>query len=189
MSVHHKGVQDTLSFEVREHVVPPDATHCLHCTYHNFIGLSQQDIRGKVEGVVVPLVNGILAPMGWQYISVGVYGNYFEIYYKEASPAIVVTAGVIIAILALVTACILGICITLIKWFDMLKEKELTQAKVDKKELLEEGKISQEQYTELIKAQEEEEKDMWGGLMGMLPLILIFIILMAITGAVGRRRE
>lgn len=47
--VHHKGVQDSFKFEVAEVVRPPDATHCLRCGYHNFLGLSQQDIKGKVK--------------------------------------------------------------------------------------------------------------------------------------------
>ena len=184
--VHHKGVQDSLKFEVAEVVRPLDATHCLRCGYHNLLGMSQETIKGKVKGVVVPVVNGILAPMGWQYLGVGVFGDYFEIYYKEASPAEPITTGTVITILTLISIIILTIVIAWVAWVYLETKRELAKAKQDKKKLLEEGKITNEQYTQLIEAQAEE--DMFGALGDILPLLFIFLIIMAIAGAVGKVR-
>lgn len=185
--VHHKGAQANLQFEVVDHVVPPDATHCLRCGYHNLLGLTQQDIKGKVEATIVPVVNGVLAPLGWQYISVGVYGDYVEIYYKEASPAEPITVGTCITILTLITIIIINVVIVWVAWVYIETQKMKAEAKADKKKLLEEGKITNEQYTSMIEAQAEE--DMFGAIGDIFPLLLIFLIIMAITGAVGRRRD
>ena len=186
--VHHKGVQADLKFEVVEHVVPLDATHCLRCGYHNLMGYSQDDIKGKVQATVVPVVNGVLTPLGWQYISVGVYGDYFEIYYKEASPAEPITTATVITILTLITILILGLVVAWVAWVYLETGKMKAQAKADKKKLLDEGKITSEQYKELIEAQAEEE-DMFKTIGDILPLILVFIIIMVIAGAVGKRRD
>lgn len=187
MVVHHKGVQANLQFEVVDHVVPPDATHWLRCGYHNLLGLSQEDIKAKVKATIVPLVNGILAPMGWAYISVGVYGDYFEIYYKEASPVEPVTAGIASLILVTICVCVIGFVIVWVSWIYRETKMELAKAKQDKKKLLEEGKITNEQYTSMIEAQAEE--DMFGAIGDIFPLLLIFLIIMVIAGAVGRRRD
>lgn len=184
MSVHHKGVQASFTFETTHYVRPPDATHCLRCGYHNLLGLSQEDIKGKVESVVVPVVNGVLAPMGWCYIGVGVFGDYFEIYYKEASPVEPVTTGTVITILTLITIIIINVVIVWVTWVYIETQKMKAQAKADKKKLLEEGKITNEQYTQLIEAQAEE--DMFKGIGDILPLLLVFIIIMVIAGAIGK---
>lgn len=183
--VHHKGVQDSLKFEVKEHVVPPDATHCFRMGYHNFFGYSQETIRSKVKGVVVPVVNGFVAPLGWQYIDVGVFGDYFEIYYKEASPAVAITTGLVISILTTVCIIIIGLVIVWVKFVELEIEKMYAEAKADKKELLEEGKITNEQYTELVEEQ-KPEKDMLGDI---LPMLIILIIIIALAGIAGKRRD
>jgi len=187
MSVHHKGVQSDLKFEVVAHVVPPDATHCLRCGYHNLLGITQEEIKGKVKGVIVPVVNGVLAPMGWAYIDVGVYGDYFEIYYKEASPAEPITVGTCITILTLICVLVLMFVIVWVAWVYIETQKMKAEAKQDKKKLLEEGKITNEQYTSMIEAQAEE--DMFGAIGDIFPLLLIFLIIMVIIGVVGRRRD
>ena len=181
--VHHKGVQASLKFEVGQ-VVPPDATHYLKCGYHNLLGLSQEDIKNKVKGVVVPVVNGVLVPMGWQYLGVGVFGDRFEIYYKEASPVEPVTTTITISLGTLLAVIIIGIVVVYVVWVYRETKKELAKAKADKKKLLEEGKITNEQYTSLIEAQAEE--DMFGALGDILPLLLVLIIIMVIAGAVGK---
>ena len=185
--VHHFRALERLKFDVAEVVRPPDATHCLKCGYHNFLGLTQQDIKGKVEAIVVPLVNGILAPLGWQYISVGVFGDHFEIYYKEASPAEPITIGTCITILTLITILILGIVVAWVAWVYLETGKMKAEAKADKKKLLEEGKITNEQYKELIEAQAEE--DMLGDIGELLKWALILLIVLAVAGALGRRRD
>jgi len=186
MSVHHKGVSDTFQFQVVEYVVPPDATHCLRCGYHNLLGLTQQDIKGRVQSTIVPVVNGVLAPMGWQYISVEVFGDYFEIYYKEACPVEPVTTGTVITILTLITVIIVGLVIIWVTWVYLETKRELAKAKEDKKKLLEEGKITNEQYKSLIEAQAKE--DMLGGLGDLLKWGLIALIIFALLGAVGKVR-
>ena len=180
---HHYRSLDTLKFDVVEIVRPVDATHCLRCYYHNFLGLGQQDIKEKVKAIVVPVVDTFLKPLGWQYLTVEVFGDFFEIYYKEASPAVAVTTGLIITILVSITIIILGICITVIKWLEVEKEKLITEAKVDKKELLDEGKITNEQYTELVKAQEEEKE----GLGDLIKWAIIGIVILAIFGVLRKR--
>ncbi len=182
---HHERASDLFKFDVAKVVRPSDATHCLKCGYHNFLGLTQQDIKGKVEATVVPVVDTFLKPLGWQYLGVGVFGNYFDLYYKEASPAVAITTGLLITILVSVTIIILGVCITVIKFLEVEKEKLVTEAKVDKKELLDEGKITSDQYTELVKAQEEEEK----GLGDLIKWAIIGFMIFAIFGALGRRRD
>jgi len=187
MTVHHKGAQDDFTFEVADIVRPPDATHCLRCGYHNLLGLTQQDIKGKVEASVVPIANKVLAPLGWQYVGVGVFGDYYEIYYKEASPAVAITTGLLIAILTTICVLVLGIVVVWVTWVYLETKKDLAQAKADKKKLLEEGKITKEQYTSLIEAQAKE--DMLAGLGDLLKWGLIAVIVLAVVGAIGKGRE
>ena len=188
MSAHHKGVSSSFQSEVVDRVVPPGASHCLRCGFHNLLGLTQEDLKGKVESIVVPLVNGIVAPFGWQYISVGVYGDYFEIYYKEASPAEPITVGTIITILTLITIIIINVVIVWVAWVYIETQKMKAQAKADKKQLLDEGKITNEQYTSMIEAQAEE--DMFGALGDIIPLILFLLIIYVLAGAFkGRGKD
>ncbi len=91
----------------------------------------------------------------------------------------------LITLLVSITIIVLGVCITVIKCLEVEKEKLVTEAKVDKKELLDEGKITSDQYTELVKAQEEEEK----GLGDLIKWAIIGFMIFAIFGALGRRRD
>jgi len=188
LSVHHKGVSDTFKFEVTGQVVPPEATHCLRCGYHNLMGYTQQEIKTKVESTIVPVVNAILVPMGWVYCGVGVFGDYFEIYYR-ATPVEPVTMAICLKILFLITVIIIGIVIAWVAWVYLKTNEMKAQAKIDKKQLLEEGKITKEQYEALIKAQAEE--DTWGSIAEMIKWALIAMIILAIIGALpkGRREE
>jgi len=183
--VHHKGVQDSLKFEVVDHVVPPDATHCLRCGYKNFFGYSQETIRSKAKATLVPVVNGFVAPLGWQYIDVGIFGDYLEIYYKEASPAVAITTGLVITILVTVSVIWIGFVFLWVKWVELETQKMYAEAKQDKKELLDEGKITNEQYTELVIEQKPEEDMM----KGIFPLLILLIIIIAMAGIAGKSRD
>ena len=184
--VHHKRVSDVFTFETSLYIRPPDATHCLRCGYHNLLGYKQEELKAKVKATIVPVVNTVLAPLGWQYIDTEVFGNYFEIYYKEASPAEPITTGTIITILTLITIIIIGLVIISIAWVYLETMKEYAKAKQDKKKLLEEGKITNEQYTQLIEAQKPE--DMLGDIGEILKWGIIALIILAITGAIGKFR-
>lgn len=184
---HHYRSLDTFKFDVAKEVRPPDATHCLKCGYHNFLGFTQQDIKGKIEATVVPVVNTILAPLGWQYLGVGVFGDHFEIYYKEASPAEPVTLSICASILFSIALIVLGIAIISVAWVYLETKKMLAEAKADKKKLLDEGKITSEQYKELIEAQAEE--DMMKGLGDLFKWGIILLIVMAVAGALGKSRD
>jgi len=184
MAVHHRGVQESFQFQATLYVRPPDATHCLKCGYHNLLGYSQDTIKAKVKATIVPVVNGVLVPLGWQYIDVGVFGDKFEIYYKEASPAEPITTATIITILTLITIIIIGVVIAWCAWVYLETQREYAKAKQDKKQLLEEGKITKEQYTQLIEAQKPEE--MLGGLGDIFKWIIIFMIIMAVAGALRK---
>ena len=184
---HHYRSLERFKFDVAKEVRPPDATHCLKCGYHNFLGYSQQDIKRKVEATVVPVVNTILNPLGWQYLGTGVFGNYFELYYKEASPAEPVTISICASILWAIALIVLGLAIISVAWM-LIRTAELkAEAKADKKKLLEEGKITSEQYKELIEAQAEE--DMMKGLGDLFKWGIILLIVMAVAGALGKRRD
>jgi len=187
MVVHHKGMSDSFSFETTLYIRPPDATHCLKCGYHNFLGYSQETIKAKVKQIIVPITNSILVPMGWQYIDTEVFGNYFEIYYKEASPVEPVTTLTVGSIATLIVIAIIGIAVISVAWVYIATLMEYAKAKADKKKLLEEGKITNEQYTQLIAEQKPE--DMLGGLGDLLKWGLVLILVLAITGAIGRRKD
>ena len=184
--VHHQGVGKQFTFETSLYIRPVDATHMLKCGYRNFLGLSQESIKSKVKAIVVPVVNTVLAPMGWQYIDVGVFGDYFEIYYKEASPAEPVTTTTVGGILFSIALIILGIAIISVAWCIVETGRMKAEAKADKKKLLEEGKITSEQYTELIESQAEE--DMLGDIGELLKWGIIAIIVLAVAGAIGKVR-
>ena len=186
MAVHHRGVQDSFQFQATLYVRPPDATHCLRCGYHNLLGYKQEELKAKVKATIVPVVNTVLAPLGWQYIDVGMFGKYFEIYYKEASPAEPITTATIVTIVTLITIIIVGLVIAWVAWVFLATQMEYAKAKQDKKKLLEEGKITNEQYTQLIEAQKPE--DMLGGLGDLLKWGIIALIILAITGAIGKVR-
>ena len=185
--VHHNQVFQNLKFEAVESIVPPDATHCLRCGYRNFVGYSQETIKQKVKTIVVPVVNTVLSPIGWQYIDAECYGNYFEIYYKEACPVEPVTTATVISILQLIVIAIIGICVTFVAWVFLEVKKMEAQAKIDKKKLLEEKKITSEQYVDLIGSQKEE--DMWGSLKWILILVLFIVILGAVAPALPKRKD
>lgn len=170
---------------------PVDITYALRCNYWNWGNASKDAIETGVRNIVVPLIATEFALLGYDYA----YAErdfhdqgYFEIYFKpRGTPAIPLVTLIPLLKWVFITICvaIIGITISYVAWVHLETKKIEAEEKKSKRQLLEEGLISEETYKTLIEAQKEED-DMWGKLMEWLPMLLLFLIIASIAGALRR---
>jgi uncharacterized membrane protein len=160
------------------------ATHCLRFKYHKLLPVSKEHIEHGVE-TEISLINPLFM-QGYEWLGSQVFyaENYFEMYYKKTgTPS--VSVGAILTFVAVIMLCIV---IVWVGFVYLETERMEAEAKADKKELLEKGLITNEQYETLIKEQ-AKEKDMFKGLGGILILVLFIVILGAIAPALPKRKD
>jgi len=190
--------QCTLCFGTQEmldrHIAlahPEEAvTHALRCYYYNVAGFSEAAILSAVETVVVPLVNPIIQPLGYDYVRVDASNGYmpqwgkgyFDILYKaRGTPAIPIGL-----ILTTIIVAIAGIVIFWCAWVYLETNRMEAESKKSLDDLLREGYIDKETWERLRAA---EQEDWWDKLMGMMPMLLIVLMVASIAGALPRRKD
>jgi len=176
---------------VEEPPAPSGATHALKCSYYNLLGLSAGAIEQGVRGIVVPAVNAIIVPLGYDYLDVDCQtgyapqwqAGYFLIYYKARGTPAIPIALVLTTIIAL----IVGIVVFWCAWVYLETKKMEYESKKSLDELLKEGYITKEQWEKLREI--EEKPSIWDQIMNMLPYLLLFLIIASIAGALPRGRR
>ena len=173
-----------LTLEVEEVPgIPPDWTHKLVLQFYRLPWALPDLVLGAIERTLVPAINAFEWLLGYDYLGFEMNWTRWDItlYYKQrASPAIPIAAifWAIVTILAGV-----GIIILSLTWYE--RERRITYTRATKLKLLEEGKLTQEEYEELIEA-EKDEPAPWEKVVSFGIIILILFIIFVFLR--GRRR-
>jgi len=188
-------VSNILSAVVKEKEEPtPEPTpvvgalYALRCHYYNIVGLGKEYIQGAIETVVVPVVNPIISPLGYDYVKVDALtgyapqwkaGHYDIVYRARGSPVIplAVIKPIIIALIA-------GVVIFWLGWVYLETNRMEYELKMSLDDLLREGYIDKDTYEKL---REKAEEDWWDKLMEWLPMLLLVLIVASIAGALRGR--
>ena len=165
---------------------PEGATHALVCNYYNIFGFSAGDIEAKVKSLVVPVCNGMICALGYDYVGVDAETGYgskfkkgnFKLFYRaRGTPAIPVAL-----ILKALIVVIAGIVVFWVAWVYLRTEEIEYKTKKSLDDLLREGYIDKEQW-EKLRELEAEEEDMLGKIMDWLPMLLLVLIIASVAGA------
>lgn len=164
--------------------VPPDWTHKLVLQFYRLAWANPDIVLGAIENTLVPAINTLEWFLGYDYLGFEMNWIRWEttLYYKQReSPAIPIAA--ILYYVAVITVGV-GIIILGLAWYE--RERRITYTRVAKLKLLEEGKLTPEQYEELVEA-EKEEPAPWEKVAGIGIIILLLLIVLVFLR--GRRRR
>jgi len=166
---------------------PPEGwTHKLVMYYYRLPWTNYSSAKAWFENVVIPIVNAFEWFLGYDYLG---YSFDWEgmtctaFYRQKGSPAIPLAA--IYAAIAVIGLIAIGIIILGLAWLrGTITEAETKATKAD---LLREGKITQEQYTELMTA-ESTQPAPWEKAVGWGVIILVLILAYVLLKPRGERR-
>jgi len=165
---------------------PPSGwTHKLIMDFYRLPWASYSAVVSAIEITLIPFVNALEWFLGYTYLdySLDWKGMRLTLYYRQkGTPAIPLATilGLVAVILIAVGFIILGL-----HW--LAGEVEEAVAKATKADLLREGKLTSEQYTELIEA-ETTQPAPWETAIGWGVIILILILAYVLLKPKGERR-
>jgi len=171
-------------------VTTPTAAYTLRCGIVKLPNFDPEKASDFVESTIAPTVAVILQPFGYTYVGhVDNFDqNYFDLQFTGATPPI--PLAVIIAAIAVVGIAAAALLVIALTWYKQAAIQEQIQKNLT--DLLNEGKITPQQYLDATKAQQQALASGTAGYAQLLtaatPLIILAVIGFIVLKAIPERK-